>query len=77
MTEGYVTEFIDGRLFASPPIAEAKKKEAEASENDPENFPEAAPEETAPSEPAAAETNGATPPSASEPAAVVADEHSG
>jgi hypothetical protein len=74
VTEGYVTEFIDGRLFASPPIAEAKKKEAEASENDPENFPEAAPEEAAPSEPAAAETNGAPPPSAGEPAAVVAEE---
>jgi hypothetical protein len=74
VTEGYVTEFIDGRLFASPPIAEAKKKEAEASENDPENFPEAAPEEAAPSEPAAAETNGEAPSSVSEPAAVVAEE---
>jgi len=36
--EGYVTEFIDGRLFAAPPIPEAKKKVAE--EHDPENFPE-------------------------------------
>jgi hypothetical protein len=74
VTEGYVTEFIDGRLFASPPIAEAKKKEAEASEHDPENFPEVASEETAPSEPAAAETNGETPPSVSEPVAVVTEE---
>ncbi|HXA80168.1 MAG TPA: hypothetical protein VNV14_02775 [Opitutaceae bacterium] len=74
VTEGYVTEFIDGRLFAAPPIAEAKKKEAEASENDPENFPEAAPEEAAPSEPAAAETNGESPSPMSEPAAVVAEE---
>jgi hypothetical protein len=74
VTEGYVTEFIDGRLFASPPIAEAKKKEAEASENDPENFPEAAPEEAAPSEPAAAETNGESPPPMSEPSASVAEE---
>jgi hypothetical protein len=41
VTEGYVTEFIDGRLIAPPPITEAKKKEAEAAENDPENFPEA------------------------------------
>ena len=40
VTEGYVTEFIDGRVFASPPIAEARKKEAETEENDPENFPE-------------------------------------
>ncbi|MEO7413781.1 MAG: hypothetical protein ABIZ81_10515 [Opitutaceae bacterium] len=38
--EGYVTEFIDGRLFAPPPMVEARKKEAEASEHDPENFPE-------------------------------------
>jgi hypothetical protein len=74
VTEGYVTEFIDGRLFAAPPIAEAKKKEAEASENDPENFPEAAPEEAAPSEPAAAESNGASASRVSEPAAVVAEE---
>jgi hypothetical protein len=38
--EGYVTEFIDGRLYASPPVAEARKKEAEQAEVDPENFPE-------------------------------------
>jgi hypothetical protein len=50
--EGYVTEFIDGRLFAAPAMVEARKKEIEASENDPENFPEApasaAPFEAAP-----------------------------
>ncbi|WP_158277341.1 hypothetical protein [Opitutus sp. ER46] len=39
--EGYVTEFIDGRLFAPPPMVEARKREVEASEHDPENFPEA------------------------------------
>ena len=39
--EGYVTEFIDGRLFAPPPTAEARKKEVEGEEHDPENFPEA------------------------------------
>ena len=39
--EGYVTEFIDGRLFAPPPMVEARKKEIEAEDNDPENFPEA------------------------------------
>ncbi len=39
--EGYVTEFIDGRLFAPPPVVEARKKEIEAEEHDPENFPEA------------------------------------
>ena len=39
--EGYVTEFITGALFAPPPMVEARKKEIEASENDPENFPEA------------------------------------
>jgi hypothetical protein len=41
--EGYVTEFIDGRLFAPPPMVEARKKEIEAEEHDPENFPEAPP----------------------------------
>jgi hypothetical protein len=39
--EGYVTEFIDGRLFAPPPMVEARKKEIESEEHDPENFPEA------------------------------------
>ena len=51
VTEGYVTEFIDGRLFAPPPMAEARKKEAEAAEIDPENFPEAPESETAVAEP--------------------------
>ena len=40
--EGYVTEFIDGRLFAPPPMVEARKKEIEAEDHDPENFPEVA-----------------------------------
>ena len=54
--EGYVTEFIDSRLFAPPPMVEARKKEVESEEHDPENFPEA-PVETAPvaEEPAAPE----------------------
>ncbi len=47
VTEGYVTEFMDGRLFAPPPMVEARKKEVEASEHDPENFPEV-PAEPAP-----------------------------
>jgi hypothetical protein len=38
--EGYVTEFIDGSLYASPPVAEARRTEVEAGEADPENFPE-------------------------------------
>ena len=38
--EGYVTEFIDGSLYAPPPMVEARKKQAEHEENDPENFPE-------------------------------------
>ncbi len=46
VTEGYVTEFIDGRLFAPPPMVEARKKEVEAEEHDPENFPEVPPAET-------------------------------
>ncbi|MCF7688891.1 MAG: hypothetical protein K9M98_11185 [Cephaloticoccus sp.] len=39
--EGYVTEFIDGRLFAAPPIPESKKHAAENEENDPESYPDA------------------------------------
>jgi len=41
VTEGYVTEFIDGRLFAAPPMTEARKQEVEKDEHDPENFPDA------------------------------------
>jgi hypothetical protein len=52
VTEGYVTEFIDGRLFAAPPMTEARKQEVEKSEHDPENFPEAP--QTAPPIPVAA-----------------------
>ncbi len=62
VTEGYVTEFSDGRLFAPPAVTEARKQEIDP-EHDPENFPEvpvtsapfaaAAPVETAP---AASET---------------------
>jgi hypothetical protein len=48
--EGYVTEFIDGRLFAPPPMVEARKKEIEAEDHDPENFPEVAPVAAAPAE---------------------------
>lgn len=43
--EGYVTEFIDGGLYAPPAMVEARKKEVEAEEHDPENFPEAPPAE--------------------------------
>jgi hypothetical protein len=41
--EGYVTEFIDGGLYAPPAMVEARKKEVESEELDPENFPEAPP----------------------------------
>ncbi len=40
VSEGYVTEFIDGRLFAPAPVIESRKKEIEGAEHDPENFPE-------------------------------------
>jgi hypothetical protein len=46
--EGYVTEFIDGRLFAPPAVVEARKKEIEAEEHDPENFPDAPAVEASP-----------------------------
>jgi hypothetical protein len=76
--EGYVTEFIDGGLYAPPAMVEARKKEVEAEENDPENFPEApraesrAPGNEPPSEPekpAAANDE----PAAAEPSAPAPD----
>ncbi len=84
--EGYVTEFIDGRLFAPPPMVEARKKEIESEEHDPENFPEAplaatespsaAPAETPAAEPApvAGESSVALEPAASTEAAATASE---
>ena len=42
--EGYVTEFIDGSLYAPPPMVEARKKEVESEDHDPENFPDPTPE---------------------------------
>lgn len=67
--EGYVTEFIDGRLFAPPPMVEARKKELDGEEHDPENFPEVpatpAPTPAAESEAAPASSEA---PVASEPA---------
>ncbi len=75
VTEGYVTEFIDGRLFAAPAMTEARKQEVEKSEHDPENFPDA-PQTTPPipvaenAAPAAAPTEAvaaeATPPAEGE-----------
>ena len=49
--EGYVTEFIDGGLYAPPPVVEARKQEIETEGNDPENYP--IPESARPSSPAA------------------------
>ncbi len=68
VSEGYVTEFIDGRIFAAPAVVEARKKEIEGAEHDPENFPEVpvseAPAAAAPEAPAA---EAAPEPSAPEP----------
>jgi hypothetical protein len=61
--EGYVTEFRDGRLFAQPPMVEARKKEIEGGEHDPENFPEA-PAPTPPSAPSPASREESPPPAA-------------
>ncbi len=54
--EGYVTEFVDGSLYCAPAVVEARKREIEASDVDPENFPDApAPVAAAPAvKPAAA-----------------------
>ncbi len=60
VTEGYVTEFIDGRLFAPPPMAEARKKEIENEEHDPESFPEVPAAEETPA-PAAEAVKAETP----------------
>jgi pyruvate/2-oxoglutarate dehydrogenase complex dihydrolipoamide acyltransferase (E2) component len=73
VSEGYVMEFMDGRLFAPPPMAEARKQEVEGSENDPENFPEAAPpparaEAAAPATAAETEVAEAAPPAQESPA---------
>ncbi len=82
VSEGYVMEFMDGRLFAPPPMAESRKQEAEIAENDPENFPEAAvpagevTSEAAPeaTEPPAPESAPAAAESPTESAAAVAPE---
>ena len=74
--EGYVTEFIDGRLFAAPPVVEARKKEAELAEHDPENFPDGPPSASE-SSPAPAPTPAPVAeaaPAPAEPAAPVAEE---
>jgi hypothetical protein len=63
--EGYVTEFIDGGLYAAPAMVEARKKEVESEEVDPENFPEAPPAPEAP----AAQAAPVAEPAAPEPAA--------
>ncbi len=71
--EGYVTEFIDGRLFAPPPMVEARKKEIEAEDHDPENFPEA-PVAAVAAEAASPESGDTVAPMESAPAAPVATE---
>jgi hypothetical protein len=64
--EGYVTEFIDGGLYAPPAMVEARKKEVESEEVDPENFPEA-PRHEEPRAPAPPEAQVAEATSAPEP----------
>ncbi|OIR09251.1 hypothetical protein GALL_84820 [mine drainage metagenome] len=70
--EGYVTEFIDSRLFAPPPMVEARKKEVESEEHDPENFPEAPVEPAQPAPEAAVPASPAEPAAPAEPVAPVA-----
>jgi hypothetical protein len=72
--EGYVTEFIDGRLFAPPAMVEARKKEIESEEHDPENFPEAPPSAPAPAPAPVVEAPAAETPAVETPAAVAAAE---
>jgi hypothetical protein len=71
ISEGYVMEFMDGRLFIPPPVAAAKKHEAESAEDDPENFPDtpAAPasEQLAETPPVEQETTASVPTPATTP----------
>jgi hypothetical protein len=56
--EGYVTEFIDGGLYAPPAMVEARRKEVESEDVDPENFPELpAADSRPPQEPVPAEAS--------------------
>lgn len=48
ITEGYVTEYGDGRLFAAPPMPEPKKKEVKAPVTEAKAAPVATPVEEAP-----------------------------
>ena len=66
VTEGYVTEFIDGRLFAPPPVVESRKKTGDAEEHDPENFPDAPAESSSATKPMAAPAPEADPSAATE-----------
>ncbi|HEU5079941.1 MAG TPA: hypothetical protein VFT72_12070 [Opitutaceae bacterium] len=78
VTEGYVTEFIDGRLFAPPAMTEARKQEVEKDDHDPENFPEvpaSSASETTPAAPSG-ETTAATETSPATPAAPTAEDSS-
>ena len=63
--EGYVTEFIDGTLYAPPAMVEARKREVETAEHDPENFPEAP---AASAQPAAVAATASAKPVSSPPA---------
>ncbi|OAM91816.1 hypothetical protein OH491_25325 [Termitidicoccus mucosus] len=72
VSEGYVTEFIDGRLFAPPPMTEARKQEVEKEEHDPENFPDAPVSEES-SAPAATEAASEAGPVPAEPDAPSAE----
>jgi hypothetical protein len=71
VTEGYVTEFLDGRLFAPPAMVDARKKEIESAEHDPENFPEVPASEQAPAAAPAVAAESA-PAAATEPVAEAA-----
>ncbi len=74
VSEGYVTEFIDGRLFAPPPMTEARKQEVEKEEHDPENFPEAPASEEKPAPASAAPESSGPAPAESEPPPAAAAE---
>jgi hypothetical protein len=76
VTEGYVTEFSDGKLFAPPPMAPhaAKKADEHGEEHDPVDFPEAPASVAAAPEPKPAPEVAAEAPASVEPSPAPAEE---
>jgi hypothetical protein len=68
VTEGYVTEFSDGKLFAPPPMTPqtGKRPDEHGEEHDPVDFPDAPPAAAAPAAPSETAAPAAEPPPTAE-----------